>query len=39
MLNKEEFDPSSAKTKMAEEFVKEKMRQREEKKARLEEYR
>lgn len=39
MFNKEEFDPDSIKTKMAEVFVKEKQREREEKKMKIEEYR
>ena len=36
IISKDDFDPSSVKTKMAEEFVREKQREREEKKQRLE---
>lgn len=35
ILSKDDFDPDSVKTKMAEEFVKEKQREREEQKVRL----
>lgn len=38
ILNKDQFSPDDYKTKLAEDFVKEKQREREEMKSKLEEY-
>ena len=38
ILNKDQFSPDDYKTKLAEDFVKEKQREREEMEAKLEEY-